>query len=252
MPVSKLNKKVEMRLRLIKIFMDSKLYYLSGLIILLIIAGAWYFSSRQEAEPIRSNMTQGQMSFFVTSINPGRGADLGGLQGADNYCQALAASVGAGNKTWRAYLSVQATDNSPAINARDRIGNGPWYNVKGILIASNIEQLHSSANNINKQTALTEKGGVVNGRGDSPNWHDILTGSGMDGNAFLGASDTTCGNWTKSGAEGFAMVGHHDRLGTSDTDAAKSWNSSHLSRGCSLEALASSGGGGLVYCFATN
>lgn len=230
----------------------NKSYYLAGLIVILIIAGAWYYSSKQSAGPTPLNTAQAQMSFFVTSINPGRGADLGGLTGADNYCQTLATSVGKGNRTWKAYLSAQATDSSPAVNARDRIGNGPWYNAQGVLIANNIEQLHSTANNLNKQTALNEKGGGVNGRGDSPNWHDILTGSGMDGKALPGPADSTCGNWTKSGAEGAAMVGHHDRVGTSDTDAAKSWNSSHFSRGCSLEALASSGGGGLFYCFATN
>jgi hypothetical protein len=188
------------------------------------------------------NITNNDMTFFITSRNPGQGADLGGLAGADQWCQDLAASVGAGDKDWRAYLSANG------INARDRIGNGPWKNFKGELIASNVEELHSK-NNINKGTALTEKGEIVNGRGDQPNLHDILTGSGMDGRAIPGDADSTCGDWTKSG-DGAAMVGHHDRMGLQDDEPSKSWNSSHLSRGCSNDALASSGGGGLIYCFA--
>lgn len=229
----------------------KKSFYIGGVIVILLI-GLWYFTAKQQkGEPARDdqqNTLQNQMSFFVTSINPSRGADLGGLAGADTYCQSLAASAGSGNKTWRAYLSVASSAGAQAVNARDRIGSGPWKNVNGVLIANNLEELHGN-NNITKQTALTEKGGVVNGRGDSPNWHDILTGSQPDGRAFATSTDTTCSNWTKNGA-GSAMVGHHDRLGTSDTEAARSWNSSHLSRGCSLESLASSGGGGLFYCFA--
>jgi len=189
-----------------------------------------------------------KMSFFVTSSNPGKGADLGGLAGADKHCQALAQAAGAGNRTWHAYLSTSATASSPAINARDRIGKGPWYNAKGELIARNVDALHSD-NHINKQTALTEKGEVVNGRGDQPNMHDILTGSDSQGMAFAGTADTTCGNWTKSG-EGSAQVGHHDRTGLNDKPPALSWNHSHPSRGCSADNLKSSGGAGFLYCFA--
>jgi hypothetical protein len=190
------------------------------------------------------------MTFFVTSVGTGKGADLGGLAGADRHCQTLAAAVGAGNRTWRAYLSTSATGTTPAVNARDRIGRGPWRNANGVVIARDIEQLHT-ANSIDKQTALTEKGDMVNGRGDAPNKHDILTGSQADGRAFSGERDTTCGNWTKSG-EGSAMVGHHDRIGLGDDDASKSWNASHASRGCSQDALRGTGGDGLFYCFAVN
>jgi hypothetical protein len=190
------------------------------------------------------------MSFFVTSAGPGKGADLGGLSGADKHCQALAGAAGAGQRTWRAYLSASATATTQAVNARDRIGKGPWQNVNGAVLARDIEQLHT-ANNISKQTALTEKGDMVKGRGDTPNMHDILTGSQADGRAFSGDKDMTCGNWTKS-SEGSAMVGHHDRMGPSDDDASKSWNASHASSGCSQQALRSTGGDGLYYCFAFN
>ena len=187
------------------------------------------------------------MGFFVTSANPGKGADLGGLAGADAYCSKLATAAGAGGKTWRAYLS---TTGANAVNARDRIGKGPWMNAKGELVATNVNELHSG-NKLNKQTALTETGGVVSGRGDSVNLHDILTGSTDDGRASLDAKDTTCGNWTLSGA-GSAIVGHHDRQGLNDSAPMKSWNSSHGSRGCSLDDLKATGGGGLMYCFAAN
>jgi hypothetical protein len=190
------------------------------------------------------------MSFFATSVGPGTGADLGGLDGADPYCQTLASSVGAGGKSWRAYLSATAASGAPAVNARDRIGKGPWRNAKGEVIADNVEQLHGD-NKLTKQTALTEKGDVISGRGDTPNRHDILTGSTADGRAMEGDKDTTCGNWTKSG-EGSAIVGHHDRLGLNDSAPMKSWNSSHPTRGCSQEALRSTGGDGLWYCFAAN
>nr|WP_238552068.1 hypothetical protein [Herminiimonas sp. CN] len=199
-----------------------------------------------------SAQSQGQspMTFFVSSSNPGKGADLGGLEGADRHCQALANAAGAGNHTWHAYLSASATAATPAVNARDRIGTGPWHNAKGVLIAKTIDELHAN-NKINKQMALTEKGEMINGRGDTPNMHDILTGSQPDGRAFAGDPDMTCGNWTKSGSEGAAMLGHHDRIGLQDDDASKSWNASHSSRGgCSLDALASTGGAGLLYCFA--
>ena len=192
---------------------------------------------------------QSNMSFFVTSAGSGKGADLGGLEGADGLCQTLAQAAGAGSKTWRAYLSTQGAG---AVNARDRIGRGPWANAKGVVIAKDVAELHG-ANNLTKQTALNEKGGVVNGRGDTPNTHDMLTGSQPDGTAFPATPDMTCGNWTKSG-EGTAMVGHSDRTGLDDSAPAKSWNSSHPSRGpdggCSQDDLKSTGGNGLFYCFA--
>ncbi|HYG87067.1 MAG TPA: hypothetical protein VD978_12475 [Azospirillum sp.] len=192
------------------------------------------------------------MTFFVTSEGPGKGADLGGLEGADRHCQQLAQAAGGGSRTWRAYLSTQASGGRPAVNARDRIGRGPWQNVKGDVIARSVEDLHGT-NNLTKQTAITEKGEMVKGRGDQPNMHDILTGSQPDGTAFAGTEDRTCGNWTKSGAEGAVMVGHHDRIGLNEEPPAKSWNSSHPSRGgCSQEALKGTGGVGLFYCFAAN
>jgi hypothetical protein len=191
-----------------------------------------------------------EMTFFVTSAGPGNGADLGGLEGADQHCQQLAEAVGAGGRTWRAYLSTQAAGGEPAINARDRIGQGPWQNAEGVVIGSSLEELHD-ANNLNKDTGLTEQGDVVNGRGDDPNRHDILTGSQPDGTAFTGSEDRTCSNWTSSG-EGAAMVGHHDRIALRDDEASKSWNSSHPSRGCGQEALRGTGGDGLLYCFAAN
>ena len=189
------------------------------------------------------------MSFFVTSSNPGKGGDLGGLAGADRHCQALASAAGAGGRTWRAYLS---TTGAGGVNARDRIGKGPWRNARGEIVANDVEHLHGPDNKINKQTALTEKGEPVKGRGDTPNQHDILTGSNTDGRALPGSGDTTCGNWTSS-TEGAAMVGHHDRMGLDESPPAKSWNASHLSRGgCSIPALNSTGGAGYFYCFATN
>jgi hypothetical protein len=190
------------------------------------------------------------MSFFVTSANPGKGADLGGLNGADTHCQVLATAAGAGKRTWRAYLSQQAMVGAVAVNARDRIGKGPWVNAKGVVVAANVEQLHS-ANNINKQTALNEQGELVNGRGDKPNMHDVLTGSQPDGRHIAGTVDSTCGNWTQSG-DGAAMVGHHDKMGLDESAPAKSWNSSHLSRGCGMDALKASGGSGFYYCFAAD
>lgn len=192
---------------------------------------------------------QKKMSFFITSAGSGKGADLGGLAGADKHCQSLAKAAGAGHRTWRAYLSASAAGGGKPINARDRIGRGPWYNAKGELIARNVDQLHED-NKINKQTALNEKGAVVNAGGDKPNMHDILTGSDSQGRAFPGPEDTTCGNWTKSGADGSAMLGHHDRRGWGDHAASRSWNQSHPSRGCSQEGLRSTGGNGLFYCFA--
>jgi hypothetical protein len=189
------------------------------------------------------------MTFFVTSAGPGKGADLGGLAGADRHCEALAAAVGAGGKEWRAYLSTTPAEGQPAVNARERIGKGPWQNAKGVVIATDVNQLHAE-NNITKETALTEKGEVVNGRGDTPNTHDMLTGSTPEGRAVVGPSDTSCGNWTKSG-DGSTIVGHHDRLGLGTPEAARSWNSSHATRGCSADALRATGGSGLFYCFAS-
>lgn len=191
------------------------------------------------------------MTFFVTSLGSGKGADLGGLSGADRHCQDLAQAAGAGGRTWHAYLSASAVGGSPAVNARDRIGRGPWQNAKGVVIAQSVDDLHSASNKLSKETALTEKGEIVPGRGDAVNQHDILTGSSADGRTVSGDTDMTCGNWTRSG-EGAAMVGHHDRQGLRDDEPSRSWNSSHPSRGCSQENLRGSGGAGLFYCFAVN
>lgn len=195
------------------------------------------------------------MTFFVTSSGPGKGADLGGLEGADTQCQKLAQAGGAGTKTWRAYLSTQAADGKPAVNAKDRIGKGPWQNAKGSVIAKDVAELHGAANNLTKQTALSEKGEVINGAGDTPNRHDILTGTQPDGTAFAAGDDKTCKNWTSS-TQGVAVVGHADRRGLRDDEPSKSWNSSHPSRGpeggCSQADLKSTGGDGLLYCFAAN
>jgi hypothetical protein len=190
------------------------------------------------------------MSFFVSSKGSGKGGDLGGLAGADQLCTSLATAAGAGNRTWRAYLSSVAVPGSAAVNARDRIGTGPWRNAKGVVVAQNVTELHG-ANNLSKQTALTEKGEVVNGRGDTPNMHDILTGSQPDGTAIAGQVDSTCHNWTSSG-EGAAMLGHSDRTGLDESVPAKSWNSSHQSRGCSIDALKTTGSDARIYCFAAN
>jgi hypothetical protein len=194
------------------------------------------------------------MTFFVTSAGPGKGGDLGGLEGADSHCRSLAQAAGAGSRTWRAYLSTQADGGTAAVNARDRIGDGPWQNVKGVVIAKDVDELHGD-NNLTKETALSEKGDVINGRSDKPNRHDILTGSQPDGRAFASGEDHTCGNWTSS-TKGAAMVGHHDRMGLRDDAPSKSWNSSHLSRGpdggCSQADLRTTGGDGLLYCFAVD
>lgn len=197
-----------------------------------------------------ASMNRSPMGFFVTSANPGKGADFGGLAGADGYCQSLAASAGAGSRTWRAYLSTTAQNGAPAVNARDRIGQGPWRNANWIVVARNLDELHG-ANNINKLTALNERGKQVSGRGDPVNTHDILTGSDGEGRVATGASDTTCHNWTSS-SEGSAIVGHHDRLGLADDERNRSWNASHPTRGCSPDALKATGGAGLLYCFAAD
>lgn len=191
------------------------------------------------------------MGFFITSAGMGNGANLGGLAGADKHCQTLAAAAGAGNRTWRAYLSTQAAGPQPGVNARDRIGTGPWHNVKGQLIAANVADLHGDIerdrNNIRKPTALNEKGGEVSGVGDKVNQHDMLTGSDSHGRALLGAPNTTtCDNWTSNADTSRAMLGHHDRLG----GANASWNAVHLSAGCSQESLVKTGGAGMFYCFA--
>jgi hypothetical protein len=195
-------------------------------------------------------------TFFLTSNGIGNGGNLGGLAGADNHCQELAQAAGFGApKIWHAYLSTQAADGKPAVNARDRIGKGPWQNAKGVVIAKDVADLHGANNNLSKQTALSEKGDVINGRGDTPNRHDALTGSQPDGTAFSAETDRTCKNWTSS-TQGAAMLGHSDRLGLRDDDASRSWNSSHPSRGpdggCSQNDLKSTGGDGLLYCFAVN
>lgn len=210
----------------------------SVLIAVLFVAGVSISSRAQQAAP---------MTFFITSAGPGQGADLGGLAGADAHCQALAKAAGAGGRTWRAYLSTTAAERQPAVNARDRIGAGPWHNAKGVQVAASVADLHSDNNRLSKEHSLDEKGAVVNGRGDSPNRHDILTGSLADGTASTAGGDTTCGNWT-SGGEGSALLGHHDRQGGGA--APTSWNSAHASRGCSQANLRGTGGDGLFYCFA--
>lgn len=197
-----------------------------------------------------ANAQENQMSFFITSAGPGNGADLGGLEGADRHCQQLAEAAGAGDRTWRAYLSTGAMDGKPAVNARDRIGSGPWYNAKGQLAAMDITDLHSENSKLGKEISLSEKGQMINGRGDSPNMHDILTGSQLDGTAFTTDGDHTCNNWTSSGEDGSAQVGHHDRQGGGENPT--SWNSAHGSRGCSQSNLQATGGNGLFYCFAVN
>ena len=203
--------------------------------------------AQQKGPPQFPNMT-----FFIASTGAENGAAYGGLEGADKHCQALAAKAGAGGKTWRAYLSVQGSDKAKAINARDRIGKGPWVNAEGKQIAGNLDELHDPAKNmINEQTGLAETGKKIPGRRFAVNQHDVLTGTQADGTAPPAGKDLTCGNWTLSG-EGAALVGHHDREGASDTAQAKSWNSSHVSRGCSHPLLQASGGAGLIYCFAAN
>jgi hypothetical protein len=187
------------------------------------------------------------MTFFVTGAGPGKGADLGGIEGADQHCQTLAQRHGAGGKTWRAYLSTQGAN---AVNAKDRIGKGPWQNAKGLVVATSVADLHSANNKLSKENSLSEKGEVINGRGDTPNRHDILTGSQPDGTAFTDAQDHTCKNWTSS-TDGSAMLGHADRMGLREDAESHSWNSSHASRGCTQDGLRSTGGDGLLYCFAT-
>jgi hypothetical protein len=214
------------------------------------LAAAILASGVCAASPVLAQSPASGMTFFVTSTGSGKGADFGGLAGADRHCQQLATAAGAGGHTWRAYVSTTAQDGQPAVNARDRIGSGPWVNAKGVTVARDVAELHGD-NNLDKQTALTEKGEGVPGRGDPVNKHDVLTGSRPDGTAFPAGEDTTCGNWTRGGAEGAAWVGHLDRMGIGTDAPAMSWNSSHLTRGgCSDAALKSTGGAGLLYCFA--
>jgi hypothetical protein len=199
------------------------------------------------AAPALQERAANRLGFFITSAGSGDGANLGGLAGADRICQARAAAVGAGGRTWRAYLSTGARGRAGAVNARDRIGAGPWYNARGVQVAASVGELHSPGNRLGKEHSLDERGNVVNGRGDTPNMHDILTGSKADGTAFAGSEDKTCGNWTSNG-EGSAQVGHHDRTGGGQDPT--SWNSAHGSRGCSQPNLQATGGNGLFYCFA--
>jgi hypothetical protein len=198
----------------------------------------------------QGQQAQQPMRFFVASES--HNGNFGGLAGADAYCQRLAAAAGAGNRTWHAYLSTQAANGQPAVNARDRIGTGPWHNAKGVLIANNVADLHGDnerdRNNIQIENSLTEKGGHVKGRGEMPNEHDILTGSDSHGRAFPAGEDRTCNNWTSDSDANKAMIGHHDRMSGNNV----SWNSSHMTQGCSLPALVRTGGAGHIYCFATN
>jgi hypothetical protein len=205
----------------------------------------------EEVNPAMQELTpaeSGPMTFFITSAGPGDGANLGGLEGADAHCEMLADAQGAGGIGWAAYLSTINEDGSAALNARDRIGTGPWHNQAGVLIAGNVDELHTDAANLTKESILTEMGDMVSGRGDDVNMHDILTGSNMDGTAYTGEGYDNCGNWTSNG-EGSAAVGHHDRIGGGANPT--SWNSAHTSRGCSQENLQGTGGNGFLYCFAT-
>jgi hypothetical protein len=201
-----------------------------------------------------SNVAQAQggtgLSFFITSAGSGNGANLGGLAGADRICQTLGAAAGAGSRTWHAYLSTAAATGQPAVTAKDRIGRGPWYNAKGVKVADSVADLHSDNNKLGKENSLTEKGATVNGRGDTPNTHDMLTGSNADGTLATGTGDVTCGNWTSTATDGHARVGHFDKQGGGD--APNSWNSAHLSNGCTQPNLVATGGAGLFYCFAAN
>src|SRR4051812_11619754 len=217
-----------------------KLVKISVAIAAALLAGAAYAQAKQ-----------GNMTFFVTSVGKGNGADLGGLEGADAHCNALAKAAGSKATNWHAYLSTTKPGGEAGENARDRIGKGPWRNAKGVVVAKNVAELHSGKAQINKDNALNEKGEKVNGRGDTPNMHDMLTGSDPQGMYSTAGGDTTCGNWTKSG-EGSAIVGHHDRMGLKETRHMKSWNSAHGTRGCGEEALKGTGGAGLLYCFVPN
>ena len=215
------------------------------------IATAGFLAGCAGMSPTNAQPPQSDMTFFVTSAGAGNGAAFGGLEGADAHCAKLASAAGSTRTTWRAYLSITAPGGDAGVNARDRIGRGPWQNAKGVVVAKSVEDLHSASNNLTKQTALTEKGEVVSGRGDAVNMHDVLTGSDPQGNYSTAGGDTTCANWTSSD-QGSAIVGHHDRVGIKDSRHMTSWNSSHGTRGCSQDALQSTGGAGLLYCFAAN
>lgn len=228
---------------------------ISALLSSLLLGCAAQQPAPQVAAPQAQAKPTEPLGFFVTSVGAGNGADLGGLTGADAHCQKLAAAAGAGNKTWHAYLSTQAANGQPTVNARDRIGTGPWYNARGVKVAKDVADLHGDelasarfGNNLSRTTALTEKNEPVKGAGDKPNEHDILTGSQTDGRAFSDAADHTCSNYTSSAANGSAQVGHFDRTGGGNI----SWNSAHKSRGCSQANLVGTGGAGLLYCFAIN
>ena len=218
----------------------TKLFFVAATIVL-------FGSCAPAGDDASDSASEPTMTFFLTSVGPGNGADIGGLSGADQHCEMLAGAAGAGDLTWHAYLSTAATADAAAVNARDRIGSGPWYNHAGVQVASDVDNLHGEDNNLTMESVLNEMGGMTNGRGDDPNRHDILTGSQSDGTAFGGDDDTTCQNWTGSG-EGNARVGHFDRVGGGDDGT--SWNSAHASRGCGQEDLQGTGGDGLYYCFA--
>jgi len=217
----------------------------------IIVPLLWSGVAQSQARARRPHPQFPNMTFFITSKSGPDGANFGGIEGADKYCKALATKAGAGNKTWRAYLSTQAVSGKPAINARDRIGKGPWMNTEGVQVAANVNELHSDKSKINVEIGRSENGRRIPGRHFVVNQHDILTGSTADGRAYPPGEDMTCGNWTKNG-EGHARVGHHDRMGLRDDAPSKSWNSSHRSRGCSAAALKRSGGAGLLYCFVAN
>jgi hypothetical protein len=211
-----------------------------------VLAASATSSQAQQTPPQFPNMT-----FFITSVGGPQGANYGGLEGADRHCQTLATKAGAGAKTWRAYLSTQAVGGATAVNARDRIGKGPWVNANGVQIATSVEDLHSDNNKLTAATSVAESGRLIPSRLYTVNQHDILTGTQADGTAFPPDKDMTCGNWTKNG-EGSAMVGHTDRMGLRDDAPSKSWNTSHPSRGCDAPSLVATGGAGLLYCFAAN
>ncbi len=212
----------------------------------LVLAASATSSQAQQTPPQFPNMT-----FFITSVGGPQGANYGGLEGADRHCQTLATKAGAGSKTWRAYLSTQAVGGATAVNAKDRIGKGPWVNANGVQIATGVDDLHSANNKLTAETSVAETGKLIPSRLYTVNQHDILTGTQTDGTAFPPDKDMTCGNWTKNG-EGSAMVGHTDRMGLRDDAPSKSWNTSHPSRGCDAPSLVATGGAGLLYCFAAN
>ena len=227
-----------------------KTYAIATSAALALIVAACAPSDTPETEEVADEAADmAAMTFFITSAGPGDGANLGGIEGADAHCETLAAAAGVGGMGWAAYLSTTNEDGSAAVNARDRIGTGPWHNQAGVLVANDVDELHSEAANLTKETILTEMGDMVNGRGDDPNMHDILTGSNMDGTAFTGEEYNNCDNWMSNG-EGSTAVGHHDRQGGGDNPT--SWNSAHGSRGCSQENLQGTGGNGFFYCFAGN